>query len=176
MLRERGQQAQREHVRICRKREFQWKLGRHSVRMYIWVGMENFSTNLVDIIYFEETEFVTSYVRLTPSHHASMRAQHLSHEFSDGPSFTIYGNRHSPSSLPMSECTSVIPSQQTSFLDIPSQHASKNHASETYFFPKRYGTEKYGIVPMWDGGLAVEDGHKSRKCFTFSIVCDSILP
>ena len=33
--------------------------------MYISVGIEDLKMDLVDIIYFEDTEFVTSYVRST---------------------------------------------------------------------------------------------------------------
>ena len=44
------------------------------------------------------------------------------------------------------------------------------------FSRKRYGKDKYGIVLMWYGGIAVEDGHQNRECFAFLIVSDSILP
>ena len=50
----------------------------------------------------------------------------------------------------MSKCTSNIPSYDISFLDTPSWHAPKTDASGAYYFPeKRYGKDKYGIVPMY---------------------------
>ena len=77
--------------------------------MDISVGIEDVDMNLVDIIYFEETEFVTSYVRSIQQLHVSLRASHLYHEFSNVPSFVMCEYRQFPSSLPMSECTSNIP-------------------------------------------------------------------